>query len=65
MMGLRGVRLGLMLDDLYHMQARAAATALVRRLKAGGDPHLEIMVPLVADAEELYRVRQVIEAVVG
>ena len=65
MMGLRGVRLGLMLDDLYHMQARAAATALVRRLKAGGDPHLEIMVPLVADAEELYRVRQVIEAVVA
>ena len=65
MLGLRGVRLGLMLDDLYHMQARAAATALVRRLKAGGDPHLEIMVPLVADAEELYRVRQVIEAVVA
>ena len=65
MLGLRGVRLGLMVDDLYHMQARAAATALVRRLKAGGDPHLKIMVPLVADAEELYRVRQVIEAVVA
>ena len=38
MLGLRGVRLGLMLDDLYRMQATAAVTALVRRLRAGGDP---------------------------
>ena len=64
MLGLRGVRLGLMLDDLYRMQATAAVTALVRRLKAGGDPQLEIMVPLVADAEELQRIRRVIEATV-
>ena len=61
MLGLRGVRLGLMLHDLYRMQATAAVAALVRRLKAGGDPHLEIMVPLVADAEELQRIREVIE----
>jgi pyruvate,orthophosphate dikinase len=60
MLGLRGVRLGLMVRDLYRMQARAAATALVRRIKAGGDPHLEIMVPLVADVEELSRMRIVI-----
>jgi pyruvate, orthophosphate dikinase len=64
MLGLRGVRLGLMLDDLYRMQARAAATALVRRLDVGGDPRLEIMVPLVADAEELYRIREVIDGAV-
>jgi pyruvate,orthophosphate dikinase len=61
MLGLRGVRLGLMVDDLYRMQARAAASALVHRHQAGGDPHLEIMVPLVSDVEELIRMREVIE----
>ncbi|MGH8912921.1 MAG: pyruvate, phosphate dikinase [Acidimicrobiia bacterium] len=62
MLGLRGVRLGLMLKELYRMQARAATTALTRRLQAGGDPHLEIMIPLVATAEELIRMREMIEA---
>jgi pyruvate,orthophosphate dikinase len=61
MLGLRGVRLGLMLKDLYRMQARAATTALTRRIQAGGSPHLEIMIPLVAAAEELIRMREVIE----
>ncbi len=62
MLGLRGVRLGLMLTDLYRMQARAATTALTRRLQAGASPHLEIMIPLVAAAEELIRMREMIEA---
>ena len=62
MLGLRGVRLGLMVTDLYRMQARAATTALTRRLQAGGNPHLEIMIPLVAAAEELIRMREMIEA---
>ncbi len=61
MLGLRGVRLGLMVKDLYRMQARAATTALTRRLEAGGNPHLEIMIPLVAAAEELIRMREMIE----
>ncbi len=61
MLGLRGVRLGLMLDDLYRMQARAAAAALTNRLDAGGDPKLEIMVPLVSTVEELVRMKEVIE----
>jgi len=65
MLGLRGVRLGLMLDQLYRMQARAAVTAYQRRLDAGGDPHLEIMVPLVSTAEELRRMRQVIDEEIG
>ncbi len=60
MLGLRGVRLGLMLDNLYRMQARAAGAALVRRHEAGGDPRLEIMVPLVSDVEELARMRDLI-----
>jgi pyruvate,orthophosphate dikinase len=61
MLGLRGVRLGLMVDHLYRMQARAACNALVRRLNADGDPRLEIMIPLVADVEELIRMREMIE----
>jgi pyruvate,orthophosphate dikinase len=61
MLGLRGVRLGLMVTDLYRMQARAAVTALCRRLEAGGNPILEIMIPLVSEVEELRRMRLVIE----
>ncbi|HXV73057.1 MAG TPA: pyruvate, phosphate dikinase, partial [Acidimicrobiia bacterium] len=65
MLGLRGVRLGLMLEDLYLMQTRAAVTAYDRRLDAGGNPILEIMVPLVSTAEELRRMRTMIEAETG
>lgn len=61
MLGLRGVRLGLMVDELYRMQVRAAVTAYERRLDAGGSPELEIMIPLVAEAEELKRMREMIE----
>ena len=61
MLGLRGVRLGLMLPELYRLQTRAATQALVRRIRAGADPHLEIMIPLVATSEELQRMRTMIE----
>jgi pyruvate,orthophosphate dikinase len=65
MLGLRGVRLGLMLGELYRMQTRAAVTAFERRLEAGGKPVLEIMIPLVAEAEELRRMREMIEEEIG
>ncbi|MFZ0013930.1 MAG: pyruvate, phosphate dikinase [Acidimicrobiia bacterium] len=65
MLGLRGVRLGLMLSQLYRMQVRAAVTAFDRRMNAGGTPMLEIMVPLVADVEELHRMREMIEEEIG
>jgi pyruvate,orthophosphate dikinase len=61
MLGLRGVRLGLMLGNLYRMQARAAVTAASNRLDAGGNPRLEIMIPLVSTVEELRRMRAMIE----
>jgi len=61
MLGLRGVRLGLMFPELYRLQAGAAAQALVRRIRAGGDPHLEIMIPLVSTAPELERMREMVE----
>ena len=65
MLGLRGVRLGLMVNELYRMQTRAAITAFERRLEAGGTPMLEIMVPLVAEAEELRRMREMILEEIG
>ncbi|MDH3190017.1 MAG: PEP-utilizing enzyme, partial [Acidimicrobiia bacterium] len=61
MLGLRGVRLGLVVSHLYQMQARAAGKAIARRLEAGGDPHMEIMIPLVAAVEELKRMREMIQ----
>ncbi|MEX2280565.1 MAG: pyruvate, phosphate dikinase, partial [Acidimicrobiia bacterium] len=65
MLGLRGVRLGLFLPALYEMQARAAITAVIRRLDAGGDPRLELMIPLVSTVEELLRMRDMIRKVIA
>lgn len=61
MLGLRGVRLGLMVSHLYRMQARAAAKAIARRIEEGGNPRMEIMIPLVATVEELDLMRTMIE----
>ncbi|MFE7751865.1 pyruvate, phosphate dikinase [Streptomyces sp. NPDC057428] len=58
MLGLRGVRLGLAIPGLVAMQTRAVAEAVVARVRAGGDPRAEIMVPLVATTEELATVRE-------
>ena len=57
MLGLRGVRLGIVIPGLVTMQARAVLEAAADRTKAGGDPHPEIMVPLVATLKELDLVR--------
>ncbi len=61
MLGLRGVRLGLVMPEIYRMQVQAALEAVQLRLDAGGDPRLELMVPLVSAAEELHQVRLMIE----
>ncbi|HEY7596134.1 MAG TPA: pyruvate, phosphate dikinase [Actinophytocola sp.] len=53
MLGMRGVRLGLVIPGLYDMQVRAIAEASAARLRAGGHPHAEIMIPLIGDAREL------------
>ncbi|MBO4208775.1 putative PEP-binding protein, partial [Micromonospora echinofusca] len=65
MLGLRGVRLGLAVPGLFAMQVRAVAEAAARRVRAGGDPRPEIMVPLVGDARELATVRAEAEAVLA
>ena len=48
MLGLRGVRLGIVIPGLFTMQVRAILEAAAERIAAGGDPQPEIMIPLVA-----------------
>jgi pyruvate,orthophosphate dikinase len=57
MLGLRGVRLGVVIPGLFTMQVRAIAEAAAARKAAGGDPHVEIMIPLVGTVQELELVR--------
>ncbi|GAB2886672.1 pyruvate, phosphate dikinase [Nocardioides pacificus] len=57
MLGLRGVRLGIVIPGLFTMQARAILEAAALRKKAGGHPLPEIMIPLVATAQELELVK--------
>jgi pyruvate, orthophosphate dikinase len=63
MLGLRGVRLGLVIPGLFAMQVRAIAEAAAQCRKGGGDPRPEIMVPLVGAVQELETVRQEAERV--
>ncbi|WP_248964061.1 pyruvate, phosphate dikinase [Sphaerisporangium perillae] len=63
MLGLRGVRLGLVIPGLFAMQVRAIAQAAVERRAAGGDPRAEIMIPLVSAVQELEGVRDETERI--
>src|SRR3954468_18268510 len=62
MLGLRGIRLGLMIPDLVKMQTRAILNAAIRRTKEGGHPHAEIMIPLVGHVNELAATREILDA---
>ncbi len=63
MLGLRGVRLGILKPGLYAMQVRAIVEAAATVRKAGGDPRVEIMIPLVATAPELKQTRDELEPI--
>jgi pyruvate,orthophosphate dikinase len=63
MLGLRGVRLGILSPGLFEMQARAVLEAAADRREAGGDPRPAIMIPLVASVREFDVVRRRIAAV--
>ena len=63
MLGLRGVRLGLVIPGLFAMQARAVLEAAVLRVQAGGEPRAEIMVPLVGAVQELESIAEMIKVV--
>ncbi|MGV9697788.1 pyruvate, phosphate dikinase [Streptomyces sp. NPDC003470] len=65
MLGLRGVRLALTVPGLMAMQVRAIAEAVVDRLRDGGRPYAEIMIPLVGAVEELRLARTETERVLA
>ncbi|MET0420935.1 MAG: pyruvate, phosphate dikinase [Acidimicrobiia bacterium] len=53
MLGTRGCRLGIIKPGLYKMQAKAILEAAIARKEAGGDPRVEIMIPLIVTEAEL------------
>ncbi|MCX4974666.1 pyruvate, phosphate dikinase [Streptomyces sp. NBC_00620] len=65
MLGLRGVRLGLVIPGLFTMQVRAIAEAAAERKNAKADPRAEIMIPLVGTVQELEIVREEADEVIA
>jgi len=61
MLGLRGVRLGIMRPSLTRMQVRAIFEAACQVTREGIDVHPEVMIPLTAHVNELARQREVLE----
>ncbi|MBR1792424.1 MAG: pyruvate, phosphate dikinase [Bacteroidales bacterium] len=53
MMGVRGVRLGILYPAITEYQFHAIFTAMVESIKEGNNPLLEVMVPLTINAAEL------------
>ena len=64
MLGLRGVRLGLVSPGLYELQVRAIAEAMADRIASGANPKVEIMIPLVGSHMELKITRLAAEEVI-
>ncbi|HEV3231411.1 MAG TPA: pyruvate, phosphate dikinase [Candidatus Dormibacteraeota bacterium] len=63
MLGLRGCRLGITRPEITEMQVTAIVEAAIAIKRRGGDPHPEIMVPLVGTVAEIRVVRTQLEAV--
>ena len=53
MMGLRGVRLSIMMPEIVEMQVRAIFEAACDVALRGFDPHVEVMIPLTGTVNEL------------
>jgi pyruvate,orthophosphate dikinase len=62
MLGLRGVRLGILIPELTRMQVRAVFEAACQVTREGIKPIPEIMIPLTSHVNELRRQREVLEA---
>ncbi len=63
MLGLRGVRLGITIPEIYDMQARAIFEAAIETSKRGAAFVPEIMLPLVSAKREVELVKTRIDAV--
>ena len=57
MMGLRGIRLGIVYPDIMKMQVRAIFEAACDAKLDGFDPHPEVMIPLTGHVNELKEVQ--------
>ncbi|WP_082484086.1 putative PEP-binding protein [Rubellimicrobium mesophilum] len=63
MLGLRGVRVGITVPEIYEMQARAIFEAVVQA-RGGGEPVVpEVMIPLVSARREVELVKARVDAV--
>jgi pyruvate,orthophosphate dikinase len=65
MLGLRGVRLGLVSPGLYDLQVQAIAEAMASLIAKGKNPKVEIMIPLVGSHMELKITRTSAEKVIA
>jgi pyruvate,orthophosphate dikinase len=65
MLGLRGVRLGLVSPGLYDLQVQAIAEAMAELIAKGKNPKVEIMIPLVGSHMELKITRSAAERVIA
>jgi pyruvate,orthophosphate dikinase len=63
MMGHRGVRLGVTYPEITAMQVRAIFEAAAELIKEGKDPYPEIMVPVVAEANELKAQKEIVDRI--
>lgn len=63
MMGIRGVRLGVLYPEISELQFRALFEAEAEVRKEGFNPELEIMIPLTMGVEELKNQRKICDRV--
>jgi pyruvate,orthophosphate dikinase len=63
MLGMRGVRLGVVMPEIYEMQARAIFEATVAASREGDPVVPEIMIPLVSAKREVELVKMRVDAV--
>jgi pyruvate,orthophosphate dikinase len=64
MLGLRGVRLGLVLPGLFAMQVEALTLAACDQKRNGGNPRPEVMIPLVGSITEFSIIRTEVNKVI-
>jgi pyruvate,orthophosphate dikinase len=61
MLGLRGVRLGVLFPEIIRMQVRAILEAAARLVREGVDVRPEIMIPLASHVNEIALMRQLVD----
>jgi pyruvate, orthophosphate dikinase len=66
MLGTRGCRLGIVFPEIYEMQVKAIAGAVLNvRRRTREEPHVEIMIPLVDYERELEMMRKLVDDTVA